>query len=253
MNHIIKFKYTILLLSIITLISCRKKTDIILVGVDECPGTCVNGGACNEDTGYCDCPPGYTGVLCQFQVDTCYMVNCLNGGVCVSGTCDCPPEWTGIDCTTPTTQDITYTPTPVFDICPEQIGGSNKNFNNAGPLVTISTKATVVESKRIYVNIVFHLIQTSGASPTEGSVEVNKLIYQAPEGKKIRTFSSSDFSDAAYTDNNDDPDEVFPSEGELVRKFVVVGDTPAQDLDNCNTGSKLDVYFNEMNIELIAE
>ncbi len=84
MNYIIKLKYITLLLSIIiALTGCGKKTDIILVGVDDCPGVCENGGVCNEDTGHCDCPEGYTGVLCQFEVNPCYMVDCLNGGLCV--------------------------------------------------------------------------------------------------------------------------------------------------------------------------
>ncbi len=238
---------------ILILTACRKKTDIIIIQTEDCPGVCQNGGTCNEATGYCECPQGYEGALCQFEVDSCFMVICLNGGTCSSGLCNCPIGWTGADCSIPTVEDITYSPAAILDICPNHIGGSNENFSGDGPLVTITTTATILESKKVNVNLVFHLIQTAGNSPTEGLKEIDVIIYEAPVGQKIIELLSSDVSNTNYTDDDHDVDIVYPLEGALVKRFESIGDTPYKDLDDCSDGSSLDVYFNDLNIKLIID
>lgn len=66
----------------------------LLLAVGCCP-ECQNGGICNNGT--CDCPPGYSGSLCQ-NYNPCYNVTCQNGGVCNNGKCNCPPGYSGSQC-----------------------------------------------------------------------------------------------------------------------------------------------------------
>ncbi|XP_068085238.1 fat-like cadherin-related tumor suppressor homolog [Anabrus simplex] len=72
------------------------------------PNPCLNGGVCEEgDTGpICKCR-GFTGDLCQLDIDECdgtVRGPCLNGGSCLNepGTyrCMCPPNVTGHHCGT---------------------------------------------------------------------------------------------------------------------------------------------------------
>ena len=45
---------------------------------------------------------GYSGVLCQTQIDNCASRPCLNGGTCTNGvgsySCECTPHFTGETC-----------------------------------------------------------------------------------------------------------------------------------------------------------
>jgi len=71
---------------------------------------CQNSGVCNLDSsGYtCDCPTGYDGVVCQFDIDACDPDLCKNGATCMSvipqgsnvatHTCACPTGYTGTNC-----------------------------------------------------------------------------------------------------------------------------------------------------------
>ncbi|XP_053374828.1 uncharacterized protein LOC123563934 isoform X3 [Mercenaria mercenaria] len=68
---------------------------------------CLNGGRCNsttETTAVCECPPGYSGNLCE--VAPCTGITCHNGGQCiedlksipVKANCICSRGFTGNDC-----------------------------------------------------------------------------------------------------------------------------------------------------------
>lgn len=65
--------------------------DILLCDIVDCQ----NGGTCV--TGVCDCPDGFSGTTCEVD-DACVGVTCNNGGTCVTGVCDCPDGFTGTDC-----------------------------------------------------------------------------------------------------------------------------------------------------------
>ncbi|KAK6044769.1 EGF-like domain protein, partial [Cooperia oncophora] len=68
------------------------------------PLTCFNGGVCNttENKFRCECPPNFTGLFCETDVDECLTSPCLNGATCVNqiGTfyCMCPRGYKGTTC-----------------------------------------------------------------------------------------------------------------------------------------------------------
>ena len=51
----------------------------------------------------CMCDPGYTGEVCQTNIDDCVGVNCSGNGECMDGvntfTCECRPGFIGLLCT----------------------------------------------------------------------------------------------------------------------------------------------------------
>eukprot|EP00105_Crassostrea_gigas_P021762 XP_011441027.1 PREDICTED: fibropellin-3-like [Crassostrea gigas] len=59
---------------------------------------CMNGGVCSHrfNDFVCICPNGYTGKLCQHDVDSCQINPCLQGGTCIDRPgsqgyeCQCP-------------------------------------------------------------------------------------------------------------------------------------------------------------------
>ena len=67
-------------------------------------GPCQNGATCIPlaTSFMCSCSAGYTGFLCQNQIDNCANTPCLNGGTCTSQvgsfTCQCSSEYTGDRC-----------------------------------------------------------------------------------------------------------------------------------------------------------
>ena len=81
--------------------------------IGQCPGLrpcdryeCQNGGLCvetSDDTFVCNCPPEYSGVLCEIQL--CTVSNpCQNNGLCsinvaAEQTCTCSLPYGGQNCT----------------------------------------------------------------------------------------------------------------------------------------------------------
>ncbi|XP_033624974.1 multiple epidermal growth factor-like domains protein 10 [Asterias rubens] len=80
--------------------------------ISPCRYPCQNGGSCELETASCSCQTGFVGEDCSsvetapaitespyppVQPSTCER-ECLNGGVCMSGTCDCPSGYYYPDC-----------------------------------------------------------------------------------------------------------------------------------------------------------
>ena len=64
--------------------------DMCEINIDECVGeTCSGAGDCVDETGFfsCDCHPGYTGELCEVDIDECELMDepCHSNGDCVDG------------------------------------------------------------------------------------------------------------------------------------------------------------------------
>ncbi|XP_075793739.1 delta and Notch-like epidermal growth factor-related receptor isoform X2 [Pelodiscus sinensis] len=70
---------------------------------------CQNNGTCTDVTQKhdgknftCTCPNGYTGELCQSEIDHCSQEPCRNGGTCFSNisgfSCQCPEGYHGLYC-----------------------------------------------------------------------------------------------------------------------------------------------------------
>ena len=74
-------------------------------GVDVCD----NEGICVEDFGpsfTCSCRNGFSGALCEIDLNFCQSGTCLNGGTCIEGivsttSCTCVQGFTGQNCGTP--------------------------------------------------------------------------------------------------------------------------------------------------------
>ncbi|XP_059200426.1 protein crumbs homolog 1-like [Centropristis striata] len=64
---------------------------------------CINGNCINLPGGFmCVCEPGYSGIQCEVEVDTCENNNCSKGATCLKGfqsyACVCPRDLTGQYC-----------------------------------------------------------------------------------------------------------------------------------------------------------
>ncbi|XP_066302871.1 fibropellin-3-like [Branchiostoma lanceolatum] len=67
---------------------------------------CQNGGICTSCFGdthkICSCQPGFTGKLCETNIDECSSSPCVNGGTCSDGdnsyNCTCPQGFNGKNC-----------------------------------------------------------------------------------------------------------------------------------------------------------
>lgn len=106
---------------------------------DPCSSVvCYNGGVCVS--GFCDCPPGYSGDQCQ-TADPCYNITCYNGGICVNGLCDCPTGYSGADCSVALTPvSMTITRIELTDYPLIQTSGAGWDVSDgADPFVTFNS------------------------------------------------------------------------------------------------------------------
>ena len=69
---------------------------------DHCFGVSCSENRDCSDNEECICKPGFTGELCQTNIDDCIGVNCSGNGVCMDGvnnyTCECMPGFSGPLC-----------------------------------------------------------------------------------------------------------------------------------------------------------
>jgi hypothetical protein len=58
------------------------------VDIDYCASMpCLNNGTCFDGTTSftCQCPDGFEGDQCQINIDECENATCLNNGICIDG------------------------------------------------------------------------------------------------------------------------------------------------------------------------
>jgi len=221
--------------------------------IDDCANVaCLNGGACVD--GSCVCPQGYTGINCEIPVDPCAGTTCVNGDLESDCDCNCDDGWIGSDCSTPEPESYTFIPGPLLDICPNLING-NANFAGAGPKVDIECNAFILNDKDIFVDVYFNARQTTD-DWTEGRYDQNIHIYTAPNGRKINRIVSPTESTENYIDDDNARDIIYTTG--LVNYFGVLGETSNADFvdyRDCteDAETELNIYFNQMTIELVDE
>ncbi len=124
------FKQTLFVSSESPTVALRPSLQVCYMTPDDhcTPSPCQNGGTCvNDFNGYtCTCPPGYTGVDCQINIDDCAGNPCQNGGACADGingyTCNCAPGFTGAQCQTDI-DDCAPNPCQNGGVCSDQVNG----------------------------------------------------------------------------------------------------------------------------------
>ena len=68
---------------------------MMLMSAFHISSPCFNNASCRNVPGSytCECAPGYTGKLCDTDIDNCLEFPCKNGGSCTDGIneykCDC--------------------------------------------------------------------------------------------------------------------------------------------------------------------
>ncbi|OCT80632.1 hypothetical protein XELAEV_180274491mg, partial [Xenopus laevis] len=82
-----------------------KETNFTTKDKNKCLSSpCVNGATCTSmgNSFFCLCLPGYTGKLCQIDIDDCANNPCWNRGICIdrvnSFSCRCQKGWQGNNC-----------------------------------------------------------------------------------------------------------------------------------------------------------
>lgn len=102
--------------------------------------TCKHGGICliqNHDTS-CYCPAGFTGKMCETDINECDSNPCYNGGVCTDQpqgyTCKCPPGYFGLQCQLEKSEcDEKVNPCPERAMCQDLPGrGTTKCLCRSG-------------------------------------------------------------------------------------------------------------------------
>ena len=95
----------------IDFIGTNVKLSLVVNPCDSTP--CANSGNCTAMGPFnftCQCAPGYTGPVCEDEIDGCLSITCPNNSECVNGSyCVCLPgfEFSGETCEPSPTTDKT--------------------------------------------------------------------------------------------------------------------------------------------------
>lgn len=157
---------------------------------DGCPpGSCLNGGRCNEEENYlgeplfmCTCREGWTGLKCEerAKVLVCDEDTCTHHGDCSTGmnylgqhiiVCKCSPGWEAVR-------------------CDESIAPSNMNPGGASPqqmrIIQAATRAAKI-AERLYADAAVKAAPVAG-TPNAGETlasGVPRIIHQTWKTRKV--------------------------------------------------------------------
>ncbi len=134
-------------------------------------------------------------------------------------------------------------PTPKF--VPPHVGG-DRDFKGHGPIVDVSARISVENDYEIWARVWMRAIE-SKSDYTEVSGSTRFMIHR--HNKKIARILSDVQSATTYRDNDHQNDYINMAAGELVKAFVVTGDTRGNEAGS-RTG--VVVYFNPIRL-LLAE
>lgn len=110
-------------------------------------------------------------------------------------------------------------PTPKF--IPPHVGG-DKDFKGHGPNVDVTTSISIENENEIWARVWMRAIETK-SDWTEASGSTRYLIYR--NENKILQILSDTQSSAHYRDYNHQQDRLNLPATELVRQFIITGDT----------------------------
>lgn len=126
-------------------------------------------------------------------------------------------------------------PTPKF--VPPHVGG-DQDFKGHGPNIDVTAAISVENDTEIWARIWMRAIETR-RDYTEARGSTRYLIYR--NDKKITQILSDTHSSAHYRDNNHQTDRIPLTGAELVRQFVITGDTRGNE---AGTRTGVVVFFN---------
>jgi len=133
---------------------------------------------------------------------------------------------------------------------PDHVGG-DRDFGGNGPNVNTNVRLKISRDKRKLEAVIYFQAKETKSDWTEGKKTWTRSVANAPAGYEFVRILSSTYSSARYTDRNYQMDYPSVQGGNLVRRFVVKGDTGGSDVGNTTSDdTHLTVYFNTARVEI---
>lgn len=142
----------------------------------------------------------------------------------------------------PTQVTIELEGTPKF--IPPKVGG-DADFYGHGPNTWVSARLRVRNGQELWATVTMSARETK-RDYTEVSGSADFLMYRHPT--TILRIVSDTYSETSYTDTDVEDDVIPVGAGELVNRFVCVGDTMGKEAGS-RTG--VTVHFNPVVIEVL--
>ena len=142
------------------------------------------------------------------------------------------------------TKIVTLPSTQISNFIPPHTRG-DREFGGHGPDVFVS--ATLINrSTFLDVSVFMKAVETKSDFTTASGSKTFR-IHNIEPGFRIKRIINDTSSSASYVDNDHGVDTLSLSSAELVREFLVVGDTSGND---AGTDTKVSVNFNPITVEL---
>ncbi|KAK2162625.1 hypothetical protein LSH36_95g07036 [Paralvinella palmiformis] len=141
-------------------------------------GTCTQTG---QYTFQCNCDDGYTGALCDSNINECASTPCNNHGRCTDGidgyTCSCDRGFSGAQCEI-NIDDCMPNPCQNFARCTDQANGFTCSCNNGWTGVLCETNIGMSQvSAHFEYQIAAAVVGTSPSESVRGAPEPSRDIF----------------------------------------------------------------------------